>query len=172
MTAGQPPPGYLVDEDALYAGVDLVARSGANNLEFGHLDDTPDVADARWWATATFQGAKLMEDNHRGPVEAVEALARRILAGGRCAWCTLPVTLAGDGTDPDTCRWRRVGAHWDRGCIDTADQRRLARDGTPLTAPADTTPNPRNRQERRRHQRALAKKRNPREGGGTAGGRR
>lgn len=125
-----------IDEDALVAAADLVGRSGASKLEFGWLHDDVPVAEAGWWAHAQYQGARIMVENQPGPVEAAEALARRILEGGRCAHCGGLVALSDRGAvafenvtmaDGSTwtvaearaagqCRWTRMGRRWKRGC--------------------------------------------------------
>lgn len=102
----------MLDEDAMVAAVDLVARSGARGFEVGWMDDDVPVALADWWASASYRGAKITVEHHRGPVEAAEALARRVLTGGACAHCHQPVVLgSGEG-----CRWTRMGRRWARGC--------------------------------------------------------
>lgn len=122
--------------DEIVATVELVGRSGGRELELGHLDDVPDSRAARWYAHAKFRGARLTTDEHPGPVEALDALARKILTGAQCQHCGGVVTLSPDGAwvytkstlitgarwDVETtsqihqCRWRRIGAHWRRGC--------------------------------------------------------
>lgn len=105
----------IVDEDALVAGVNLVGRSGARQLEFGWLHDGVPIDQAAWWATATYRGAKVTVEGLAGPAEACEALARRILEGGECNHCHKAVTV-GDGLALGTCRWLRQGPRWVRGC--------------------------------------------------------
>lgn len=125
-----------LDEDALFAAVDLVGRSGATQLEFGYLHDDVPVEEADWWAHARYRGARISEEHHRGPVEAAEALARRLLTGAKCKPCGRLVALSDtgaiayenaamvDGTRwtaeqaaaAGQCRWRRDGARWVRGC--------------------------------------------------------
>ena len=128
--------GFPFDRDALTAAVDLVARSGATGFEVGfHHDDVP-AEEAAWWARAQYRGARLIAEEHPGPVEAAEALAVRVLTGGKCAHCQGLIALSDDGaiafTDADLldgspwsiehartakqCRWRRVGSRWERGC--------------------------------------------------------
>lgn len=137
-----------LDQDALVAAVDLVGRSGCRDVEVGYLYDEEDpppgwpggavpVEAAGWWAKATYGGAVLMAEDYPGPVEAVEALARRVLDGATCGRCGEPIRLA-DG-DPG-CRWRRYGDRWDPGC------------GLPPRRPAraDRAPAPGNRAARRR----------------------
>lgn len=113
---------FEFDRDALIAGVDLVGRSGAKNFEVGYLDDDVPVHLARWWAKAQYQGARLQEDEHRGPVEAVEALARRILDGGVCTHCGGRTHLGGAPRSMRrrgaVCAWKRRGDRWERGCRD------------------------------------------------------
>lgn len=122
---GPIPPG--VDEDALIAGVDLVGRSGARAIEIAYDDDDPEKV--TWSATATFNGAKLFFDGKADPVEAVEALARRLLQGARCRRCGKPIRLASNRSG---CRWRREGPKWVPGCdkpIDTSIPTPLAQGG-------------------------------------------
>lgn len=127
---------YLFDEDALFAAVDLVGRCGATGFEFGFLHDDVPVDQAGWYAHAQFKGARVTEENHRGPVEAAEALARRLLTGAKCVSCGGLVALSdagaiayreatmADGTiwtaqqarAAGLCRWKREGAVWKRGC--------------------------------------------------------
>ena len=124
--ADELPPGYDLDQDAMTAAADLVGRSGAGSLELGHLDDLDDVPieEARWYAHAQYRGTRISVENHRGPVEAMEALARRLLSGGQCAYCARPVVLAGPTTRiGKVCRWSRQGDAWVRGCVDTHDER-------------------------------------------------
>ena len=103
------------DQDALIAAVDLVGRSGARDVEIGWLHDDVPSEQAGWYATATYQGAKLMADDHPGPIEAAEALTRRVLDGATCAHCHKPVRLD-DELALSACRWTRQGARWARGC--------------------------------------------------------
>lgn len=142
-------------EDRLIAAVDLVGRSGATDLDFGHLDDTANTADARWWAKATYRGAVIMVDEQADPVDAVELLAVKILAGGGCAWCGNLIVLnhpVGDAALDavadlgmidrvlDVCRWSRTGRRWDRGCsattraIDVTDREQVVAAGRAMQA--------------------------------------
>lgn len=124
------------DDDAVQAAADLVGRSGARELEIGYLHDDVPSEQAGWYAKVTYRGSRLIEEDHRGPVEACEALARRILLGAKCAHCGGLVALSDDGAvafaqahmaDGTTwtakqamatkqCRWRRHGNRWVRGC--------------------------------------------------------
>jgi hypothetical protein len=125
-------------EDAVVAGVDLVGRSGASDVEIGYLDDDVPSEQAHWYAQASYQGARIAAENLRGPVEAVEALARRILTGAKCAHCDGVVSLSDEGAvifedqplvdgtrwtresalAASQCRWVREGRRWKRGCED------------------------------------------------------
>lgn len=145
-----------VDTEALTAGVDLVGRTGATELEIGYLHHGVPVEDAAWWAQARYKGARLTVEDHRDPVAAVEALAVRLLTGAQCQHCHRLVCLddagamAHDSTLLDgrkwsteeqaaagLCNWRRVGPKWIRGCETTpaapaggpnrAERRRTAR---------------------------------------------
>lgn len=128
------------DEDALLAAVDLVGRSGATNFEVGWLNDEDDPAylerGAEWWCKAQYRGARLTVEGFDRPDHAAEALALKILKGGKCR-CGRLVRLAGadaafaysdvdmaDGTHwtaqeaaaAGQCEWRRVGKKWEPSC--------------------------------------------------------
>lgn len=127
-----------LDDAALKAGVDLVRRTGARGFEVGYLHDDVPSEQAGWYAHAQYQGARILVENQPGPIEAVEALARRLLTGARCVRCGGLVALSDHGAvayapgapmaDGSTwdgrraalrfgqCRWRRVGARWEMGC--------------------------------------------------------
>ncbi len=112
----EPPPDEpAVDEDALLAAVDLVGRSGGTDFEVGYLHDNVPVEKAAWYAHAQYRGARITAENHPGPVEAAEALARQVLKGAQCTHCKRTVSLGGTGTKV-ICRWRREGRKWIRGC--------------------------------------------------------
>jgi hypothetical protein len=122
-------------DEALFAAVDLVARTGATNFEIGYLHEDVPAPDAAWYAHAQYKGTRITEENHRGPVQAAEALARRLLTGARCK-CGKLVALSGDGAvafrqavmsdgtswsldeavSAGQCRWRREGHHWVSAC--------------------------------------------------------
>lgn len=131
-----------LDEDAMIAAFDMIGRTGARNVEFGYLHDDVPVHLADWYAHAQYQGSRIIVEHHVGPLEAVEALARRLLTGGRCTHCGGLVALSDTGAvayvsdvpgatgsfvDGTTwtaaqaraagqCRYRRVGNRWVRGC--------------------------------------------------------
>lgn len=129
----------MPDDPALTAGVLLIGHTGARTLEIGFLHDDVPIDEASWWASADYQGTRVMVENHLGPVEAVEGLAKKLLVGARCQWCMGLVALdehgafayAGgvmlDGSKmPDTaegigalgqCLWERHDARWEPGCI-------------------------------------------------------
>lgn len=101
-------PGF--DEDAFYAALDLIGRSGCTQFELSWDDD---VDPWTWTASARYKGARLIGDTIAEPVAAVEALVRKVLAGGQCQGCGRTVSL----TDtPGTCRWTRMGREWTRAC--------------------------------------------------------
>lgn len=124
------------DEDALLAAVELVGRTGAKGFEIGFLHEDVRIEDASWYAHAQYQGARITEENHTDPIQAAEALARRLLEGGKCTRCGGLVALSSrgakiypsatltDGTRWDEktarsvrqCRWTRMGSHWVAGC--------------------------------------------------------
>jgi hypothetical protein len=99
-----------LDEDAVIACFDLAGRTGAQGAEIGYLNDEPPHG---WYAHAKYRGARIVVEDLDGPVEAADALARRLLAGGKCTHCKRTVVLSGDGL---VCRWRRMGPRWERGC--------------------------------------------------------
>lgn len=128
-------PAYALDDDAVVACADLAGRSGATKFEVGYLHDNVPACEAGWYAHAMYKGARISIDDQRGPVEACDALARRLLEGARCAHCHALVTLSdagavardaamADGTrwtareqaKAGLCRWRRMGPRWARGC--------------------------------------------------------
>lgn len=124
-------------EERLIAAVDLVGRTGAKGFEFGHLHDDVPVEDADWYAFARYAGARITVEHHRHPVDAAEALAVKLLTGGKCK-CGKLVALESDGavafrrpvmTDGSAfpieearragqCLWRRDGRRWVPGCED------------------------------------------------------
>lgn len=114
------PQGYEFDEEALTAAIDLVGRTGAKDVTFGYLDDDVPIQDARWWAKVMYGErspvgvATVMTEDHVGPVEAMEALAHRLLDGGQCQFCGRKVALSEYRNN--RCRWRRVGDTWHPGC--------------------------------------------------------
>lgn len=104
-----------MDQDAVVAAVDVVGRSGAKEIEIGYLHDNVPVDEAGWYATARYKGTKVIESDHRGPSEAADALAKRILNGGKCTHCLKTVVLV---DSLPGCRWTRMGKRWVRGCED------------------------------------------------------
>jgi hypothetical protein len=124
----------LGDRDELNAGVELVGRTGARELEIGFADDAEPAVD--WWASAKYRGARIDVEHYPTPAAAVHALAQRLLTGAQCNHCRglialsdegalfLPGMVMADGstftleeaTSRPQCRWRRVGRTWRRGC--------------------------------------------------------
>lgn len=133
----------MLDEDALIAAADLVGRSGAKGFEIGYLNDDVPIDEADWYCHAQYQGTRIIAEHHPGPVEAAEALARRILEGGKCTRCGGLISLSGKGAVfyPDAvmadgsrftlqqakaspqCRWSRQGRSWVAGCQAAAGRR-------------------------------------------------
>ena len=101
------------DQDAFHASLELVRRAGASQFELGYLHDDVPIEEAGWWASANYQGARIFVEDNKGPVEAVEALARRLLIGAQCRRCGEPVSLQ---DDREGCRWTRNGRTWIPGC--------------------------------------------------------
>lgn len=111
--------------DAINAAADLVARAGGKKFELGHLEDDVPIHEARWWASAVFNGAKVIIDEQPAPALACELLARKLLDGGMCTHCRRVVRIRPDGyVEPawnlgkgsKACGWQRVGPTWKRGC--------------------------------------------------------
>lgn len=109
------------DQDAFDASLDIVGRTGAKQLEFGYLNDDVPIEKGDWWASVLYHGAKIAVEHQAGPVEAVEALARRLLDGGLCTYCGQRIALA--DYPGKRCRWTRHGKEWIRGCTDTHHDR-------------------------------------------------
>lgn len=103
-----------LDEDAVMACFDLAGRTGARDAEIGYLNDEGPPG---WYAHAKYGGARIMVDDMPGPVEAADALARRLLDGAKCTHCKRKIVLSGGGL---VCRWRRMGPRWERGCAPTS----------------------------------------------------
>lgn len=122
-----------IDEDAMHASLDLIRRSGAGEVEFGFAnEDAQTVEQGDWYAHAQYRGARLFTEHHRGPIEALEALARRLLTGATCRRCGKPIRLSSAGKSKGTCRWRRMGDTWQPGCdkpIDPSIKAPLAPEG-------------------------------------------
>lgn len=123
-----------IDEDAIIACADLVGRAGATGFQIGYLHDDVPAEEAGWYAHAQYRGARVIAEDHPGPVEAAEALARRLLTGAKCR-CGRLVALSDHGAlaygarlvDGSTwtpeqaakagqCRWTRNGRTWTPGC--------------------------------------------------------
>jgi len=106
-----------MDTDAFDAGIELIGRAGAKAFEVGYVHENVPVEDAGWYAMAQWNGVKIMVDKRTGPVEAIEALARKVLNGSVCTHCGQPISLSGDREG--ICRWTRRGDSWVRGCVET-----------------------------------------------------
>jgi len=102
---------YL-NEDAVLACADLVARCGASDFELGYLHDDVPIERAAWYAVAKFRGARISVDEHQSPTLAATALSERLLRGAMCR-CRRPVSLSDSRLG---CRWRLVGPRWEPGC--------------------------------------------------------
>jgi hypothetical protein len=129
------PPMSTEAENIVIAAVDLIGRTGARGFEIGYLHDGVPSEAAGWWAHAQFRGTRIVAENHRGPAEAAEALARTALTGGKCRCGRLVALEAGrafaffsttlvTGTSwtaeqaaaAGQCLWTRVGRRWDPSC--------------------------------------------------------
>lgn len=101
-----------LNSDVVVACVDLTARAGARDFEIGYLHDDVPPSEAGWWASAGYQGTKIMTEDHSSPEAAALALAQRLLSGATCR-CgkAVHITDARSG-----CRWRLVANRWEPGC--------------------------------------------------------
>lgn len=113
----------MLDEDAMTAAADLIGRTGAKNMELGFVHEDVPVEEAGWYCTVTYRGAKIIEEDHKGPQQAMEAMAMRLFQGAKCAHCRKPIRLDGK----PGCRWWREGPKWIRGCEGARRQRRRRR---------------------------------------------
>jgi hypothetical protein len=109
------------DQDAMDAALNLIGRTGAHGMGVGYLHDDVPADRAGWYAHAQYRGARITAQDHVGPVEAVEALARRLLDGALCTHCGQRIALA--DFPGKRCRWTRRGPQWVRGCEDTHTER-------------------------------------------------
>lgn len=127
-----------LDNEAVIACADLVARTGATRFEIGYLHDDVPVAEAGWYAHAQYRGTRISVEDQPSPVHAASALAGRLLDGGKCTHCGGPIALSSRGvtirpgavlTDGSQwpvaaaggkrlvpCLWQRRGREWVRGC--------------------------------------------------------
>lgn len=137
-------PHPLVDNERLTAAIELIGRCAANALELGWTDDTG-PRPGEWFASARYRGARVTVEDQEGPEAAAEALALKLVAGGRCVMCGRTTTASSidpdDGTplvmfvgghpelDEEVIEYRpidelrrtlcityRDGSHWLRGC--------------------------------------------------------
>lgn len=139
----------IVAKPAVVACADLVQRTGASQFQIGRTEISgPDgkvVALGPWFASCAYQGKPIQVEGFDGPQEAADALAIRLLTGGKCR-CGRLVALtplgatAHDGTLADgtrwtvqearqagQCRWRRTGDRWNPDCPDPADRKKARR---------------------------------------------
>ena len=135
-----------LNDDVVIACADLVGRAGASGFEIGYLRDNVPVEEAGWYAHATYQGARIIVQDHRSPTGAALALAERLLRGATCR-CRQPVSLSDAVTG---CRWRLSGQRWEPSC-DAAPVSVSGRPGD-YAAMRRAMAAPANRAERRRQQ--------------------
>lgn len=132
-----------LDPDArqvLNASIDLFIRCGASEFDFGYLHENVRSQDADWYAYVAFRGTRITIEHQRGPIEALDALAARLLDGGMCTTCTRICTTRPDGVvvratvdihngskvsqeeaaanvrRNGACHWVRDGERWYSGC--------------------------------------------------------
>lgn len=102
-----------MNDDAITACADLVGRSGASHFEIGHdgEDDTPPDR-VRWYAFATYRGARIQVEGYPTSTGAAMGLAERLLRGATCR-CGKLVSMSDRRPG---CRWRLLGPAWTPGC--------------------------------------------------------
>ncbi|MFI6819750.1 hypothetical protein ACIBJE_02210 [Micromonospora sp. NPDC050187] len=133
-------------QHVILACADLVGRAGGRSFQIGYLHDDVPVDQAGWYAHAQYRGARIQVEDQRGPAEAADALARRILTGARCR-CGRLVSLSPDGAvayedtpmadgsrwtvaqarEAGQCLWRRLGARWEPSCPEPPGRSRPTR---------------------------------------------
>lgn len=120
------------DRMVLVAGYDLVGRTGSRDVTVG---TTSHGATGSWWAAAKYPGARIQVDNEATAGAAMDALAAKILTGGKCRCGRLVAMQSGgavffpgaayaDGkplTEQQVratgqCRWRRYATMWLSAC--------------------------------------------------------
>jgi hypothetical protein len=104
------------DQDALLAAIDLFSRCGITNVDVGFRHENVAITEADWYCAATFAGARIVADHHKGAVEACEALARQLLNGSGCIHCRRVLSLSAPRELEQVCCWRRQGERWVPGC--------------------------------------------------------
>lgn len=98
---------------ALMATITLMKRAGADDVEFGFLEHGGPVERAGWWAQTSRNGTRVIVEKQPSPCAAADALACKVIDGGRCTHCGQPISL---DDDIPGCRWRREGDRWQWGC--------------------------------------------------------
>jgi hypothetical protein len=132
--------------DAVIACAELADRAGARHFEFGYQREGVPMEDAGWYATVSYQGARIMTDEHRSPTAAAMALAERLLRGATCR-CRQPVALS---DDQEGCRWRLMGQRWKPGCdVPPIHVKGDRGDHAAMARALRQAPEPANRRERR-----------------------
>lgn len=101
-----------MNTDAVAACADLVGRAGAKAFEIGYVHEDVPSEQAGWWASAQFQGARILVEDHRSSDAAADALVVRMLTGADCR-CGRTVTLT---AAKGCCPWALVGRKWLPGC--------------------------------------------------------
>ncbi len=100
--------------EVIRATADLIGRTGATQFEIGWEHDDVPVELMGWYCKATYQGTEIRAEG-AGPIEAADALARKVLDGGLCMYCKRRITID-NVEDLEKCFRARVGDTWMRGC--------------------------------------------------------
>lgn len=130
----------MQSSDAVIAATIIVNRSGGDTVEFGFLNEEPPH---QWWARARYGkrynsalnrgiktkgiskkelkeriGHTVIVEDFDTPDKAADALAARILDGGRCSHCggTIRLLTSLRVSKGKACVWMRTGKQWHSGC--------------------------------------------------------
>jgi hypothetical protein len=94
-------------EERLLAIVDMVGRTGADNIQFRWSDDEEPVV---WFVVAAYDDGSVWDAAAgREPVEAAERLATQLIDGGTCTRCGRTTALQTDWQSSLNVFAERVG---------------------------------------------------------------
>lgn len=109
------------DADTYDATQTVFQRAGANSYWYGYSGDARKPLRSLWFATVRIGSHELTAGNYPDPLAATDMLARKMLEESMCNFCGNSVTLGDERGH--TCRWRRMGDEWIRGCTQTHHER-------------------------------------------------
>lgn len=85
----------LAEDPLLHAGIDLIGRTGAKNIQIRYSDDPEPTV---WIADALWEGGRLCGAAFT-PANAVMVLCENAVDGGHCAHCGRPSGVTEDWED-------------------------------------------------------------------------